>query len=249
MMLPRFHAPALDPAAREVTLPPDEAAHLTRVLRLGPGDAVTVFDGRGVEVRAQVARVERGRVTLALAERVTPATEPSVRLALVQAVLKADAMDDVVRDATMMGVARIDPVITSHVVVKERVIVSGRAVERWRRIAVSSTKQCRRATVPAVSEPRRLDEWLRQAGDDWKLMLVEPAAMHAGDADMRALAARPRPSSVALLVGPEGGWSADERSGAVAAGCLPVSLGVLTLRADAVPVAAIAVLRFVLADL
>ncbi len=248
-MLPRFYAPALDPAALEVTLPPDEASHLTRVLRLGPGDAVTVFDGRGLEFRAQVARAARGTVTLALAERVTPAAEPAVPLALVQAVLKADAMDDVVRDATMMGAARIDPVITSHVAVKEHVIVSGRAVERWRRIAVSSTKQCRRATVPVVSEPRPLDAWLRRAGDEWKLMLVEPAAMQGGESDMRALAARPRPSSVALLVGPEGGWSSDERSRAAAAGCVPVSLGALTLRADAVPIAAIAVLRFVLGDL
>ena len=68
-MLPRFHAPALDPAALEVTLPPDESAHLTRVLRLAPGDAVTVFDGRGVERRARVARIARGIVTLTLAER------------------------------------------------------------------------------------------------------------------------------------------------------------------------------------
>ena len=248
-MLPRFHAPALDPSAGEVALSDEESAHLTRVLRLGPGDAVTVFDGRGTEFLAHVARVERGAVTLALDESVTPATEPSVRLALAQAVLKAEAMDNVVRDATMMGVARIDPVITSHVVVKESVIARGRAVERWRRIAVSSAKQCRRATVPVVSAPRRLDDWLRHPEDEVRLMLVEPAAMRGGEADMRALAARPRPSSVALLVGPEGGWTADERSAAAAAGCLPVSLGSLTLRADAVPIVAIAVARFIVGDL
>ncbi len=248
-MLPRFYAPSLDPAALEVTLPPDEAAHLTRVLRLGAGAAVAVFDGRGVEFRAQVARVERGAVTLALGDRVTPAAEPSVRLALVQAVLKADAMDEVVRDATMMGVSRIDPVITRHVAVKESVIASPRAIERWHRIAVASAKQCRRATVPVVSAPRAFDQWLIGADDEWTLMLVEPSALQGGEADMRALASRPRPSSAALLVGPEGGWSADERSRAAAAGCVPVSLGSLTLRADAVPIAAIAVFRFVVDDM
>jgi 16S rRNA (uracil1498-N3)-methyltransferase len=102
--------------------------------------------------------------------------------------------------------------------------------------------------VPAVGEPRRLDDWLRHSEDDVRLMLVEPAALQGGEADMRALAARPRPSSAALLVGPEGGWTADERSRAAAAGCLPVSLGSLTLRADAVPIAAIAVFRFVVGD-
>ena len=171
-VLPRFYAPSLDPASREVTLPFDEAAHLTRVLRLGPGDVVAVFDGRGVEFRAEVARASRGQVTLALVEPITPAAEPAVRLALVQAVLKTEAMDDVIRDATMMGVSRIDPVITSHVAVGERAISSGRPVERWRRIAVASAKQCRRATVPVVADPRRFDDWLRASDDQWRLILV-----------------------------------------------------------------------------
>jgi len=108
-MLPRFYAPSLDLAASGVTLPPEEASHLTRVLRLSVGADVAVFDGRGVEFRARVARAARDRVTLTLVERVTPAAEPAVRLALVQGVLKSDAMDDVVRDAVMMGVSRIDP--------------------------------------------------------------------------------------------------------------------------------------------
>lgn len=247
-VLPRFYAPSLDPAAAEVTLPPDEAAHLTRVLRLGEGDEVAVFDGRGAEVRARVARAGRGAVTLAIVERVVPAPEPAVPLALAQAVLKADAMDDVVRDATMMGVARIDPIVSGHVVVKARVMASGRPLDRWRRIAVSSAKQCRRATVPAIAEPRPIADWLRQPRDEWRLLLVEPGAATGGEAGMRALLDRPRPASIAVVVGPEGGWSAAERDLAIAAGCLPVSLGALTLRADAVPVAALAVLRFVVGD-
>lgn len=247
-MLPRFFAPALDPAAGEVTLPPDEAAHLMRVLRLGAGDPVSVFDGRGVEYRATVERAARGTVTLRLLERVAPAAEPSVPLTLVQAVLKADAMDDVVRDATMMGVARIAPIVTSHVTVKGSVIAGGRALGRWRRVAVASAKQCRRATVPVIAEPLPFDDWLRTSEEEWRLMLVEPSALRGGEGDMRPLLERPRPSSVALVAGPEGGWSAEERRRAEDQGCLPVSLGSLTLRADAVPVAAIAVLRFLLND-
>lgn len=248
-MLPRFYTPALDPVAREVVLPPDEAAHLARVLRLAPGAEVVVFDGRGGEFRAEVIRAGRGAATVALRERLVPAAEPAVRLTLVQAVLKPDAMDDVIRDATMMGVARIDPVITSHVAVAGRAISGGRAAERWRRLAVASAKQCRRATLPAIGDPQPLDRWLRTAGEDWRLLLVEPQAAQGGETRMRALFDRPRPSSVALIVGPEGGWSAEERRTVEEAGVLPVSLGSLTLRADAVPVAAIAVLRFVLDDL
>jgi 16S rRNA (uracil1498-N3)-methyltransferase len=248
-MLPRFYAPSLAPATGEVELPPEEATHLTRVLRLGPGDRVAVFDGRGAEFRARVARVTRGAVTLALEEPLAPAVEPSVRLALAQAVLKGEAMDDVVRDATMMGVARVDPLLTDHAAVRPRLVTAGHVVERWQRIAVASAKQCRRATVPIVAAPRPFDEWLRTRADEWTLMLVEPAASQGSEFGMRALAGRPRPASAALLVGPEGGWSAGERTRAADAGCLPIALGALTLRADAVPVAAIAVLRYVLDDL
>lgn len=248
-MLPRFYAPLLDPSAGDVILPPDEANHLTRVLRLGPGADVAVFDGRGAEFRARVARAARDQVTLTLIERLTPAAESSLPVALVQGVLKSEAMDDAVRDATMMGVARIDPIITSHVVVKESVIASGRLGERWRRVVVASAKQCRRATMPIVSEPVRFDDWLRTTDDEMRLLLVEPAAVQGGEVDLRALLQVPRPASAALLVGPEGGWSAEERRLAVAAGCRAVTIGSLTLRADAVPVAAIALVRFALGDL
>ena len=248
-MLPRFYAPSLDPATGVVTLSPEEASHLTRVLRLSVGADVAVFDGRGSEFRARVARAARDRVTLTLVEPVTPAAEPAVQLTLVQGVLKSDAMDDVVRDAVMMGVSRIDPVITSHMAVKPSVVSSGRLMDRWRRVVIASAKQCRRATIPVVSEAVRFDDWLRTSRDGLRLILVEPAALQGGEVGMRSLLDRPRPPSAALLVGPEGGWSPEERRQAEAAGCLPVSLGALTLRADAVPIAAIALLRFSLGDM
>src|SRR5689334_3386660 len=99
---PRFLAPDLDPAAATAHLPADESRHLTRVLRLGVGAVVSVFDGRGHECLATVAEARDGRVTLSIVERVVPVAEPTVSLTLMIAVLKGAAMDDVVRDATMM---------------------------------------------------------------------------------------------------------------------------------------------------
>src|SRR5262245_30999358 len=98
----RFFAPALDPGDETVALPRDEAEHLLRVLRLGVGDAVTVFDGRGHEFLAKVASATRRDVTVQLVSRLEPATEPTVALTLAQAVLKGEKMDDVVRDAVML---------------------------------------------------------------------------------------------------------------------------------------------------
>ena len=100
----RFFAPALDPGDETVTLPRDEAEHLMRVLRLGVGDTIAVFDGRGHEFLARVVRRDPWRRARAVGGAEERADEPAVALTLVQAVLKGDKMDDVVRDAVMLGV-------------------------------------------------------------------------------------------------------------------------------------------------
>src|SRR5688572_16178803 len=102
-MLPRFYAPDLDPERASVTLPADEARHLTRVLRLGAGAEVSVFDGRGLEFRAVVEVAVRDTVSLRLLEPLPAPASPPVQMIVVQAVLKGSSMDDAVRDATMMG--------------------------------------------------------------------------------------------------------------------------------------------------
>ena len=262
MSVPRFFVPdvpEIDPRG-EIALPSDEAAHLMRVLRLGVGDEIAVFDGRGREFRARVARLRGAKggdsAHVELIEPLEPAPEPRVRLTLAQAILKPDAMNDVVRDATMMGVARIDPIVSAHVTVKESAWSSGRAVERWRRVAVASAKQCRRAVVPDIAPPCPFEPWLADHMADVKIVLVEPAVALVGEApsadavgtDLASLADR-RAGSAAILVGPEGGWHADERRQAEKAGFAPITLGRLTLRADATPIVGIALLRFVLRDL
>ena len=108
----RFFAPSLDSGDETVLLPREEAEHLTRVLRLGVGDTVSVFDGRGREFLARVASAQRRDVRVQLLSRTEPAAEPLVALTLVQAALKGDKMDDVVRDAVMLGAAAVQPIVT-----------------------------------------------------------------------------------------------------------------------------------------
>src|SRR5688572_25232840 len=110
----RFFAPTLDPGDETVMLPKEEGEHLTRVLRLGPGDTVAIFDGRGQEFLAKVVTAERRDVRVQVLSRVDPAREAAVPLTLVQAVLKGDKMDDIVRDAVMLGAAAIQPMITAR---------------------------------------------------------------------------------------------------------------------------------------
>src|SRR2546428_12938772 len=110
----RFFAPALDPGDETVMLPREEAEHLTRVLRLGVGDTVSVFDGRGREFLARVASAVRRDVRLQLVSRVEPAAEAAVAITLAQAVLKGDKMDEVIRDAVMLGIAALQPIVTQR---------------------------------------------------------------------------------------------------------------------------------------
>ena len=244
---PRFFAPSLDPSRKEVSLPPEEAQHLTRVLRIRSGATVEVFDGRGHDYGAEVAVADRDHVMLVLLEALDAMPNPRVPTALVQSVLKPQQMDDVVRDATMMGVERIVPLISANVTVPAKALENGRAVERWRRIALASVKQCRRSTLPEIEAPVGLSEWLRDRSvspAEAPLLLVEPSAGVVARS-VRSLMDLAPPQRATLVIGPEGGWAADEIDAAVRSGCIPISLGGLTLRADAVALAALAGLAVV----
>ena len=105
----RFLVRTLGAAGDEAVLDADEAHHLSRVLRLGPGDHVAVFDGRGREFLARVSHAGRTRATVTLVDPIVPAAEPRVPFAIAQAILKGSAMDDAVRDATMIGASKCSP--------------------------------------------------------------------------------------------------------------------------------------------
>jgi 16S rRNA (uracil1498-N3)-methyltransferase len=245
----RFHVPGLTTGDRLVDLPPDEAAHLSRVLRLRTGSEVRVFDGRGHEYLGLVRLVEGSRVAIEVREAVAAAPEPSVPLTLVQAVPKGDAMDQIVRDAVMMGVAGVVPLVSERGEVSlKRVHTSGR-VARWQRIAVASAKQCGRAVVPDVHEPCTLSDCLRDYSADRRYFLTEPGlavAAPSGAADLRAA---PAPGSALLIVGPEGGWTEAEAALAEQQGCLALTLGGRTLRANAAALVGITVLQCIWGDL
>src|SRR5438309_4147715 len=243
----RFFAPSMDPGDETVTLPREEAEHLTRVLRLGVGDTVSVFDGRGREFLARVASAARRDVTVQLLSRAEPAAEPAVALTLAQAVLKGDKMDEVVRDAVMLGAAAIQPVVTKRTEVTVAALMRGARVERWRRVAVASVKQSRRATVPDVRTPLTFENFLEEPAASLRLMLVEPS--NGGGNPVSRLQDQPIPPDASVLVGPEGGWTDEECAAALAHGVRLVTLGHRTLRANAVPIAAISVLQFLWKDL
>jgi len=243
----RFFAPDLDPGDEFVTLPRDEAEHLARVLRLGVGDTVSVFNGRGQEFAARVTSVLRREVRLRTQSRVDPAPEPAVAITLAQGVVKGDKMDDIVRDAVMLGVAAVQPIVSKRAETTVAALLRTSRVERWRRIALASVKQSRRAVLPEIRTPLTLENFLDEPPTAMRLMLIEPSI--ATGESIGALQSQTPPSDATILVGPEGGWTEQECTIARARQVRLVTLGHRTLRADAVPVAAISVLQFLWKDL
>ncbi len=235
----RFYAPAAREPGDVIALPGEEAEHLTRVLRLTAGSAVRVFDGRGHEFDATVEHIAKHDVSVRVGAPRAAAAEPRVAITLAQAVLKGDKMDDVVRDAVMLGVAAIQPIVTDRTGVSLAALERGRKSERWERIAVSSAKQCGRAVVPQVLTPISFDALLAgmDTGATVPLFCTEPSAAGAAV----SLSALDTPATDAtLVIGPEGGWSPAEIEKAGAH--RKVTLGGRTLRAETVPLVAIAAL-------
>lgn len=243
-MLPRFFAP--DPPAEgsrgDISLPDEEARHALNVLRLRTGDELSVFDGRGHEWRARITSTSKASVSVRLEAPLETAAEPRVRVTLLHAVLKGDHMDGVVRDATMMGVAEIRPAITSHTVARATSRAAAGAQQRWVRVAIASAKQCRRAVVPIITAAVSLEDALAERGTaehGARIVLAEPTVR-----DARAQSeSETIPKSALVAVGPEGGWSREELARFEGAGFVSLTLGTLTLRADAAAVVALSVLR------
>jgi 16S rRNA (uracil1498-N3)-methyltransferase len=231
---PRVYVPDaaadFDPSRPDtITLPEQESHHLGRVLRLKPGAPIIIFNGRGGAWHAEIASAGK-RATAIVKTRCAPLRAPAARVTLAVGLLKGDAMDDVVRDATALGVAEIIPMTTAHAVVPKRAR-GDEAVARWQRVAVASSKQCGQTTLPEIAGVTPLAAVLRR-DISTKLLCVEPAL---GGAEVSAIAS----DSILILIGPEGGWAEEEITAARAAGCHTITLGPLTLRAELAPVVAI----------
>jgi 16S rRNA (uracil1498-N3)-methyltransferase len=230
-MTARVYAPDASDDRPIVELPGDEAHHLKHVLRLRVGDDVAVFDGGGREWTGRVAASGRNGVSVALGQPINPVPEPGIRVALAIGLLKGDQMDSVIRDATMLGVAEILPMITAHVAVSGRARESQKAIGRWGRVAIASARQSGRAVVPRIGSITKFEAVLRETARDQTVIATEPAVASAA-----FLPVPDRPKTALVLVGPEGGWSREEIELALLEGARPRQLGPRTLRAESAPI-------------
>ncbi len=219
----RFLCSDIPAVGTQVALDGPTSHHLLRVTGIAPGEQVELFDGQGVAARASLVEGREGLAVLSILEAVDPPTADRP-LWLLPALVRPAAMETVIRMATELGVARITPLQA------ERVVARGDKSERWRRIVSASAAQCGRADVPQVDAPLTLEAALDLVGSGWRVQICVPGV----DGSMAGR------GPLALLVGPEGGWTEEELALAVSRGVSPVGLGATTLRADTAAVVALA---------
>lgn len=237
--MPRFHCPLPLAPGAVLALPPTAARHV-QVLRLQPGDAITLFDGRGGEHAATVTRMGRSDVEVEVGAHDPVEREAARAVHLIVGMPANERMDWLVEKATELGAASIQSVAAARSVLK----LSGeRAAKRqahWQAIAVAACEQCGRNRVPTVHPPLPLAEGLRSVtqADGTRLVL----SLRPGSRPLRDAAGGDGP--VWVLHGPEGGLTVQEEDAAFAAGFAPASLGARVLRAETASVAALAQLVF-----
>jgi 16S rRNA (uracil1498-N3)-methyltransferase len=232
-------------AGGRVTFGADESRHLARVLRLRPGDTVLATDGAGREFTVRLESLGEAVTGTVLAE--AAGTPPSpLAITLIQGVPKGDRMETIVRAATELGVARVQPALCERTVVR---LEPGRwrdRARRWQRVAREAAKQCGRAVIPEIEAPRPLAEWLATGEPaDLPLCLWETG----GTPLARVLAAAGTPRSAIALVGPEGGLAHGEVETARSRGFTVTSLGPRVLRTETAGPAITAILQSRFGDL
>jgi len=211
----------------------DQAAHLSRVLRAQPGQIFDVVSN-GFLHRAEVLTVSDREVVFTLHEELEADAALPVHLLL--AVFKFDHLEWGIEKATELGAARITPVLARRTE-KHLALAASKRVDRWRRIALESSKQSRRTDVPTIDDPQTLKAALQEVTAPTKLLLAETEQENSIGAALNGSTGQ----SIALAIGPEGGWTADEMQLFTEHGWQHVTLGPRILRAETAAIAALAI--------
>ena len=220
---------------------PQRAARHCSVLRLNPGEAITLFNGEGGEYGAELVRASRNLATARLLSKRPTERESPLAIELAQCLPSGDRMDIAVQKATELGVRRIVPLTSERSIVRLSGPRAERRIAHWRNVAISACEQCGRNRVPEVAEITGLRGFVSAAGGEALRLLLAPEAA-------RELRSVPSPSRVILLVGPEGGLAPLERQDAEKSGFLPVRFGPRVLRTETAPLAAIAAMQALWGD-
>jgi 16S rRNA (uracil1498-N3)-methyltransferase len=220
----------------ELMLEGQTAHYLGKVLRLGVGAPLVLFNGDGCEYAATLTQVDKKTCTVLPGLQSRPAVESALHTVLGLGISRGERMDYAIQKATELGVNVIAPLFTEHCEVRLNDERKEKRQEHWQQIAISACEQSGRVRIPQVLAPQALTDWLKSSPAELCLVLdhQQSASLSGGKPE----------GGVALLIGPEGGLAAAEIQLALAAGFKGVALGKRVLRTETAPVAALSVLQF-----
>ncbi|MBI3065971.1 MAG: 16S rRNA (uracil(1498)-N(3))-methyltransferase [Deltaproteobacteria bacterium] len=242
----RFFVPRKNIIHQRATVEGPELNHLKKVLRLGPGDPIIVFDDAGWEHEAVIRSLSAQAAEIEILRSFQAERESPLQLTLAVSLTKGEKMDFVVEKATELGVQAIAPFVSAYTVPKldQRKIEKRR--ERWQKIALAAAKQCGRTRIPKIFPVRDFEDMVQQTTGPLNLLFWEKEAhqtlkqVHATD---------PEAPSIFLVIGPEGGLSEQEANLAQRHGFKAIRLGRRILRAETAAVTAASLVQFLWGDL
>lgn len=235
----RFFIPLDHIAPEHVVFPPEQARQIRVVLRMTVGDAVLVLDNEGLMYEVALTAVDRQNVIGKIVQRQPATGEPAVYLTLYQSFLKRDKFEMVLQKGTEVGVSRFVPVVTKRTLVQSTEMKANK-VSRWRTILAEAAEQSERGRLPELTTAVSFKTMLSQL-EQYDLTLL----MWAGDGGVRlktAVNTQTPIKTIALLIGPEGGWTETEVEHAQQHGAKIVTLGQRVLRTETAAIVASALL-------
>lgn len=241
MRIPRFYESQPMKTGEEITLSDTVVQHVSRSLRMRPGDTLRLFNGDGKEYSASLTAVEKRSARAHITDEHHPSTETDLKVSIGQTLSRGERMDFAVQKSTEMGVSHITPLFSERCEVKLPPERQQKRIHHWQQIAISACEQSGRVTPPEISSPDTLKNWIASQDAELKLVLH-----HHSEQPLQEMV---RPASVALLIGPEGGLTEDEVELAIQHGFKPLTLGPRVMRTETAPIAALTLLNYLWGDL
>lgn len=235
MRVPRIYQTQRLVENSRITLDESAARHVARVLRLGTGAPLRLFDGHGGEYAASIVEAGKREVIVAVGEHTSVEVESPLELTLAQGISRGERMDFTIQKAVELGVQRIVPLQTERSVVNLKGERRDKKLEHWRGVIISACEQCGRNALPELLPMQSLSSWLERPLQGSGLLLDHRAESTVGSLS--------RPDALTLLIGPEGGLSEGERHEARTAGYAGLRLGPRVLRTETAALAALSALQ------
>ena len=233
----------------EVVMSKQQAHQIRDVLRLKAGQHIVVLDNHGAEFEAALTKVSRDQVRGRVVEKRRAVGEPDVKITLYQSLLARDKFELVLQKCTEVGVARFVPMITQRSLVRECGSITGKKLGRWRCIITEAAEQSHRGRILELESPVNLEQGLDKLKDADLAVIASPEAEAVGLGSCLRGQVDDKPATVALFIGPEGGFTDSEIQRAHTSGAVPFSLGQRILRTETAAVVASSLILYELDEL